>query len=39
MTVQSEPKGRGLSENVWVKPALFTAVILILIGLSWAYVW
>ena len=40
MTIQSEyKKGRGLFENVWIQPALLTAMLVILMAMSWRYVW
>jgi hypothetical protein len=39
MTIQSEYKGRGLSENVWIQPALFTAMLVLFIAMSWRFVW
>ena len=39
MTIRSEHKGGGLSDNAWVQPVLFIAVLVILIAMSWRYVW
>jgi hypothetical protein len=39
MTMQSEHKGHRPSNNAWAQLALWIAAIVMLIAMSWAYVW
>ncbi len=39
MTMQTEYKGRGLANNLPAQLALLSAVAIVLIVISWYYVW
>jgi hypothetical protein len=39
MTMQSDNKGRGLTNNVWAQMAILAIVIIVVIALAAKYLW
>jgi hypothetical protein len=39
MTMRSDNKDNGLTDNLWAEMSLMMVLVVIVLGLAWRYVW